>query len=248
MELILVVVISAGMAGNSQNGVSRSLTLKRVPVDSERFNNIKINLKTYQSILRKLIRDSKKQYYQNKLRTVKMVRMVHHGAWCTTWYAINQILNRTQSNANLPGEFCIDNSMTSDQTLIANKFNDFFSNVWSKLTKNLGNGGVENFRNYLSNPRLINFTFELVSEDDIKELINNLPSKPSCGHDGISNKLLKACNQEICKPLTLIVNQMLSTGIFPDYLKTAKVIPLFKNGKQELLDKLSSNSLTTVTL
>ena len=94
--------------------------------------------------------------------------------------------------------------MTSDQTLIANKFNDFFSNVGSKLTQNLGNGGVENFRNYLSNPRLINFTFELVSEDDIKELVNNLPSKPSCGHDGISNKLLKACKQEICKPLTLI--------------------------------------------
>ena len=128
-----------------------------------------------------------------------------------TWCTINQILNRTQSNANLPDEFIIDNSMTSDQTLIANKFNDFFANVCSKLTQNLGNGGAENFINYLSNPRLINFTFELVSEDDIKELINNLPSKPSCGHDGISNKLLKACNQEICKPLTLIVNQMLST-------------------------------------
>ena len=98
--------------------------------------------------------------------------------------------------------------MTSDQTLIANKFNDFFSNVGSKLTQNLGKGGVENFINYLSNPRLINLTFELVSEDDIKELINNLPSKPSCGHDRISNKLLKACNQEICKPLTLIVNQI----------------------------------------
>ena len=28
MELILVVVISAGMAGNSQNGVSRSLSFK----------------------------------------------------------------------------------------------------------------------------------------------------------------------------------------------------------------------------
>ena len=28
MELILVVVISAGMAGNSQNGVSRSLSPK----------------------------------------------------------------------------------------------------------------------------------------------------------------------------------------------------------------------------
>ena len=82
-------------------------------------------------------------------------------------------------------EFLIDNSMTSDQTLTANKFNDFVANVGSKLTQNLGNGGAENFRNYSSTPRLINFTFELVSEDDIKELINNLPSKPSCGHGGI---------------------------------------------------------------
>ena len=212
------------------------LTLKRLPVDSERFNNVKINLKTYQSILRRLIRDSKKQYYQKKFDNCK-------NDIKNTWCTINQILNRTRSNANLPDEFLIDNCMTSDQTLIANKFNDFFANIGSKLTQNLGKSDAENFRNYLSNPPLINFTFELVSEDDIMELINNLPSKPSCGHDGISNKLLKACKQEICKPLTLIVNQMLSTGIFPDYLKTAKVIPLFKKGKKELFDNYRPISL-----
>ena len=128
--------------------------------------------------------------------------------------------------------------MTSDHTLKANKFNYFLANVGSKLTQNIGNGDAENVINYLSNPPLINFTFELVSEDDIKELVNNLPSKPSCGHDGISNKLLKACKQEICKPLTLIVNQMLSTGIFPDYLKTAKVIPLFQTSRIPVDDGL----------
>ena len=31
-----------------------------------------------------------------------------------------------------------------------------------------------------------------------------------------------------CKSLTLIINQTLSTGIFPDSLKVAKVIPLYK--------------------
>ena len=68
------------------------------------------------------------------------------------------------------------------------------------------------------------------------EHLNNLKSKPTCGHDGISTKLLKACKNEICKPLTLIINQMLSTGIFPDTLKVAKVIPLFKKGDDLLLD------------
>ena len=36
--------------------------------------------------------------------------------------------------------------------------------------------------------------------------------------------------------LTLIINQMITTGIFPDDLKVAKVITLFKKGKREILD------------
>ena len=83
-----------------------------------------------------------------------------------------------------------------------------------------------------------NFLFDPISEETTMEHLNNLKSKPTCGHDGISTKLLKACKNEICKPLTLIINQklMLSTGIFPDTLKVAKVIPLFKKGDHLLLD------------
>ena len=32
------------------------------------------------------------------------------------------------------------------------------------------------------------------------------------------------------KPLTLLINQTLSTGIFPSELKISRVMPLFKNG------------------
>ena len=41
---------------------------------------------------------------------------------------------------------------------------------------------------------------------------------------------------EICKSLTLIIYQTLSTGIFPDSLKVAKVIPLYKKGDKTVLD------------
>ena len=37
-------------------------------------------------------------------------------------------------------------------------------------------------------------------------------------------------DSEISKPLTIIINQSLKTGIFPDALKVAKVKPLFKKG------------------
>ena len=47
--------------------------------------------------------------------------------------------------------------------------------------------------------------------------------KSSCGPDGISVKLLKEIKHEIIKPVTLITNQCIMTGVFPDKLKIAKV-------------------------
>ena len=92
-------------------------------------------------------------------------------------------------------------------------------------------------RPYKLNPSMYNFTFELFKEETTMEIHNNLKPKPSCGYDGISTKLLKKCKLDICKSLTLIINQMLSTGVFPDCLKVAKVIPLYKKDDKALLDK-----------
>ena len=50
-------------------------------------------------------------------------------------------------------------------------------------------------------------------------MIDGLENKTSSGHDGISNKLLKLIQDKVSKPLTLIINQMLPTGIFPDAFK-----------------------------
>ena len=47
------------------------LKLKRTPVDSERHNILQYNLKTYQSIIKRLIGDAKKQYYQKQFERYK---------------------------------------------------------------------------------------------------------------------------------------------------------------------------------
>ena len=64
----------------------------------------------------------------------------------------------------------------------------------------------------------------------MRKIISDLSTKDSYGHDDISTKLLKYISNEICKPLTLVVNQCLQTGIFPDNMKLAKVIPIYKKG------------------
>ena len=60
--------------------------------------------------------------------------------------------------------------------------------------------------------------------------------KPSycCGHDNISNNTLKLIANEVSPSLTLIINQSLSTGIFPDSLKAAKVIPIHKKKRKKM--------------
>ena len=47
-------------------------------------------------------------------------------------------------------------------------------------------------------------------------------------------KMLSRCYQNIS--ITLIVNQCLTTGIFPNKLKIAKVVPVFKKGDKDLLN------------
>ena len=70
---------------------------------------------------------------------------------------------------------------------------------------------------------------------EIVQAIDKLENKNSFGHDGISNRLPKFIKDEIISSLTLIVNQMITTGIFLDSFKKSKIIPLFKKGEPSLL-------------
>ena len=77
--------------------------------------------------------------------------------------------------------------------------------------------------------------------------MSSLASKNSSGHDGISLKLLKFLSPALIKPLTLIINQSLVTGIFPTKLKIAKILPTFKKDDVTILDNYRPISLLTST-
>ena len=66
-------------------------------------------------------------------------------------------------------------------------------------------------------------------------IIKNLKCKSSFGHDNISTKILLKLLPILCQPVTLIINQSLRTGKFPDRLKIAKVIPVYKKEDPNLI-------------
>ena len=76
--------------------------------------------------------------------------------------------------------------------------------------------------------------------------INTLKPSDSCGHDNISSNVLKLIANEVSPCLTLIFNQVLSTGQFPKNLKTAKVIPIHKTGEKTLMKNYRPISILPV--
>ena len=60
------------------------------------------------------------------------------------------------------------------------------------------------------------------------QIVQTLKSSASTGYDGISVNLLKKIIHFIVSPLTHIFNLSIASGIFPNSLKIAKVIPIYK--------------------
>ena len=80
------------------------------------------------------------------------------------------------------------------------------------------------------------FNFLCISEEDLRTIINNLKNKTSTGPYDLSYKFIKTIAAPLITPFTQIINQSIFNGVYPDALKTAKVIPLFKKDDNEIMD------------
>ena len=73
-----------------------------------------------------------------------------------------------------------------------------------------------------------------ISEYEITETVKSLKNS-SAGWDFIPASIDKQCLKHYIKPLTYVINSSFESGTFPEELKLAKVIPIFKGGgKQDI--------------
>ena len=70
-----------------------------------------------------------------------------------------------------------------------------------------------------------------------------MKSKKSTGPENISVSFLKTYATSLTIPLTTLINQSLSKGVFPSNLKIAKIIPIFKKDDLHLFDNYRPISL-----
>ena len=73
------------------------------------------------------------------------------------------------------------------------------------------------------------------TQNEIECIIMGLQSKTSCGYDKISNNLLKNLFRCLSYLLLIIFNQSISECVFPDLMKIAEVIPLYKANDRDAI-------------
>ena len=123
--------------------------------------------------------------------------------------------------------------MLKESNIIANEFNQYFTDIGPFLANQIN--ANHNFKEYLYSPADSRLILQSIDKHKVMKIIEHLKNKTSTGTDGISNKLIKTAKNELIKPLTIIINQMLHTGIFPEPLKLSKAVPLYKANDQMLL-------------
>jgi len=63
---------------------------------------------------------------------------------------------------------------------------------------------------------------------NMMDIVKTLKRKITSRFEEISSKRIKETISNIPPPLTHIINRSLNTGVVPDQIKLAKVIPVFK--------------------
>ena len=73
-----------------------------------------------------------------------------------------------------------------------------------------------------------------VNDDEILKIIATLKNKKSVGKDGVDVRVLKKAAQIVSPYLKTAFNKCISEGVFPQSMKIAKVVPIFKAGEKNL--------------
>ena len=113
---------------------------------------------------------------------------------------------------------------------ISESFCDFFTDIGPKLAGKVQTPTSGSFRDYLGAPSGPSAFFFPTSPAEIESICQALDCSKGPGHDGFSPAVLHFVSSEVSPPLSRLINSCLEVGHFPDFLKVARVTPVFKDG------------------
>ena len=147
-----------------------------------------------------------------------------------------------QNISKLPQFIQKVHKLINDEKMIANMFNPCFACIGSLVSQKIKKSS-KHFTDYLGNRTVESLFFLPTNEHEIIQVVKQLRNTSSAGHDGISISVLKKIIYSIAKPLSFTFNLSKTTGIVPEPLNLAEVIPVHKKGDQYTVENYHPISL-----
>ena len=156
-------------------------------------------------------------YYDNILKGSTNCRKM--------WDNINVIINEKRPSSNIE-KLQIKDKNFEQPFSISNAINKYFCGVPAELASKLPKSNLRS-SSYMPRKKE-SFRSIRVNEVELFLILESIDIKKSFGLDKVHPLLLSSDAPIIYSPLTYVTNLSLKQGIFPDSLKAAKVIPIFK--------------------
>ena len=182
------------------------------------------------------VEKAEREFYSNLLQASK-------GNLRKTWTILKNIINKNKSN-RVQTEFKIGNDVVKNKTIIAENFNEFFTNIGPNLASKIP-AQSRSPSSFLSSRVEESLFLKPLDYEELQEILDSL-NRCAPGYDGISKDILFLSLPFICHSLLHMINLSLSQGVFPDEMKLANIIPLFKAEDPMLFNNYRPVSLLSI--
>ena len=197
----------------------RKLKLYRLSKSKPTPENIR-KFQIYRNIYNKTCRKSKQMYFEKKIYDSK-------GNSKKIWDTLGEAMNNKKVNSATIDTLLINNEPCSDETLIADNFNEYFSQIGVKVSGSVPPTDA-NYWDFLPPRCSSTFFINPILPSDICSTISQLEKKTSKDINGISVCFLHDIAFHISEPMAHIFNKSVQNGIFPEKMKISRTIPVYK--------------------
>ena len=175
-----------------------------------------------------LIRKNKRNFYNKAIKETQNSSKI--------WKHIKTVTCQENNGVSLPPQLCLSNDkILDDPQKIVNEFNKHFLHVANIIERIPFD--TEYFHCIKQNIDIklkhVKFSIDIITPFEVKQIIDKLNLNKSTGLDGIGPRIIKCARDHLVIPITSLINRSIQQGIFPQKLKEAYVLPLFKSGSRD---------------
>ena len=199
--------------------------------------SLHIKYKTYKNKLNNVLKKAEKDYY------VKQLMLDKHNV-SNIWRVYSEILGKHKNKQADVAKLVLGEKTYCDSKNIAESFNQYFAHIGSELAKGFPRN--EMFKNYLGNSCNQSMFLSDITRVELQNHLALLDKNKSAGYDEVTPRIISVVSDIITQPLLHLYNLSFRTGTFPDVLKIAKIIPLYKKKEHFLPGNYRPISLLSI--